>query len=125
MKRRKFLGSLFIIFLIGGKLLLDFIRFTPEKSHKVRIPEDEIGLKPKIKDGVIYFRDSNGLHLMSARCTHLGCIVEYDEKTGIFRCPCHGSEFNLSGSVIKGPAKKNLKKLDYISDKNIIWAVVD
>ncbi len=127
MKRRKFLSSLsgLIIFLVGGKLIFEFMRFRVKKSHKIRILEDEMTGKPKIRDGVIFFRDQDGLHLLSARCTHLGCIVEYDEKTGIFRCPCHGSEYVKDGSVIKGPARKRLKKLDYILDENIIWAIGD
>ncbi len=127
MKRRDFLSSLLslIIFIVSGKLLLDFLGFRLKKSHKIRILRDEVTENPRIKEGVIYFRDRDGLHILSGRCTHLGCIVEFDEKSGIFKCPCHGSEYALDGSVIKGPARKRLKKLDYIVDGNIILTAVD
>ena len=52
-------------------------------------------------------------------CTHLGCVPvgsqgEYD---GWF-CPCHGSHYDTSGRIRKGPAPKNLEvpPYEYISD---------
>src|ERR1043165_3362091 len=43
------------------------------------------------------------------KCPHKGCEVAIDTKTNSkFVCPCHGSEFKLTGEVTKGPAKKNL-----------------
>jgi glycine/D-amino acid oxidase-like deaminating enzyme/nitrite reductase/ring-hydroxylating ferredoxin subunit len=50
-------------------------------------------------------RDEHGnLHAVSARCTHLGCIVEWNEAEASWDCPCHGSRFAPDGHVIKGPA---------------------
>ena len=46
--------------------------------------------------------------VLSAHCTHLGCIINQTED-GKLVCPCHGSEYDLSGKVIKGPAYKNLE----------------
>jgi Rieske Fe-S protein len=43
------------------------------------------------------------------KCPHKGCEVAVDPKTSSkLVCPCHGSEFKLTGEVTKGPAKKNL-----------------
>lgn len=48
----------------------------------------------------------------SARCTHLGCIVEYrSEKGGYFYCNCHGSVFDGAGRNIQGPAPRPLQPL--------------
>jgi Rieske Fe-S protein len=44
---------------------------------------------------------------LSATCTHQGCAVSKIEN-GTIDCPCHGSRFNLDGSVAKGPATKPL-----------------
>ena len=44
----------------------------------------------------------------SATCTHTGCTVN-KVVDGTIDCPCHGSKFNLDGSVAKGPATKPLE----------------
>jgi Rieske Fe-S protein len=55
------------------------------------------------------FRDEQGaLHTVSAVCTHMGCIVGWNETDRSWDCPCHGSRFALDGSVIHGPAVKAL-----------------
>jgi Rieske Fe-S protein len=44
----------------------------------------------------------------SAICTHAGCTVN-KVADGTIDCPCHGSKFNLDGSVANGPAQKPLE----------------
>ena len=60
--------------------------------------------------------------VMVGVCTHLGCIPlgEKGEYNGWF-CPCHGSHYDTSGRVRKGPAPNNLEipKYEFI-DNNII-----
>ncbi|WP_114951828.1 FAD-dependent oxidoreductase [Sphingosinicella terrae] len=55
------------------------------------------------------YRDEGGaLHAVSAVCTHMGCIVGWNETDRTWDCPCHGSRFGLDGAVIHGPAVKPL-----------------
>jgi cytochrome b6-f complex iron-sulfur subunit len=43
-------------------------------------------------------------------CTHLGCLYNWNDQEGIFRCPCHGSQFQADGTYIQGPAPRSLDR---------------
>ena len=45
---------------------------------------------------------------LSTVCTHEGCTVVYDSGAGDIKCPCHGSVFSITGSVVNGPASSPL-----------------
>jgi glycine/D-amino acid oxidase-like deaminating enzyme/nitrite reductase/ring-hydroxylating ferredoxin subunit len=51
-----------------------------------------------------YKDDQGNLHLRSAVCTHLYCIVDWNSMEKTWDCPCHGSRFDPYGKVINGPA---------------------
>ena len=68
---------------------------------------------------VVRGKDS-GLHAVSAVCTHMGCSVLYDEKLGSIRCPCHGSQYELDGQVVKGPAARPLRQYDVRNDNGLV-----
>ena len=41
---------------------------------------------------------------INAVCTHLGCVVPWNAAENKFICPCHGSQYNNQGKVVRGPA---------------------
>ena len=58
------------------------------------------------------YRDDDGvLHGVSARCTHLGCLVHFNDTEVAWECPCHGSRFAVDGTVIQGPANRPLDRV--------------
>jgi 3-phenylpropionate/trans-cinnamate dioxygenase ferredoxin reductase subunit len=62
-------------------------------------------------DKLAVYRDEQGsLHAVSAVCTHLGCLVEWNGAEQSWDCPCHGSRFRIDGSIIQGPAKRDLER---------------
>ena len=56
--------------------------------------------------------DAGQLHAVSAQCTHLGCIVHFNDAERAWECPCHGSRFAVDGTVIQGPANRPLERKD-------------
>jgi cytochrome b6-f complex iron-sulfur subunit len=46
---------------------------------------------------------------VSAKCTHSGGPLSYEEKSGLFKCAWHGSKFNTDGTNAGGPAKNPVK----------------
>jgi glycine/D-amino acid oxidase-like deaminating enzyme/nitrite reductase/ring-hydroxylating ferredoxin subunit len=60
-------------------------------------------------ENVAAFKDEQDrVHAVSAVCSHMGCIIGWNETDRTWDCPCHGSRFELSGEVIHGPATKPL-----------------
>jgi Rieske Fe-S protein len=47
---------------------------------------------------------------ISATCSHLGCIVTWDDEQQIFKCPCHNGKYDSQGRVISGPPPKPLRR---------------
>ncbi|MEM8640515.1 MAG: cytochrome b6-f complex iron-sulfur subunit [Cyanobacteria bacterium P01_G01_bin.54] len=45
---------------------------------------------------------------LNAICTHLGCVVPWNAAANKFMCPCHGSQYNDEGKVVRGPAPLSL-----------------
>ena len=62
-------------------------------GHKLAVHRDEL----------------NQLQVCSAICTHLGCVVHWNNAEKSWDCPCHGSRFETNGAVIEGPAMKALE----------------
>jgi glycine/D-amino acid oxidase-like deaminating enzyme/nitrite reductase/ring-hydroxylating ferredoxin subunit len=62
---------------------------------------------------VAAYRDENGeVLLRSATCTHMGCIVGWNDAECTWDCPCHGSRFQPNGEVISGPAVSPLPPVE-------------
>ena len=56
----------------------------------------------------VYKASDGTFHKMSALCTHLKCVVQWNGTEDTWDCPCHGSRFDATGKVLMGPAVDNL-----------------
>lgn len=121
-RRRDFLGlsALWTSALAMGTALAGMLRLPkpavlpgPLRIYKLGDPAQfAVGSVTRMQAANFHlFRDEQGFHAISAVCTHLGCIVAYNEGQG-FACPCHGSRFNERGAVIGGPAPAGLPWLE-------------
>jgi glycine/D-amino acid oxidase-like deaminating enzyme/nitrite reductase/ring-hydroxylating ferredoxin subunit len=63
-------------------------------------------------DVAAYRADDGTVSAVSARCTHLGCLVRFNGAETTWDCPCHGSRFDVDGRVIEGPATRRLRRAD-------------
>lgn len=92
--------------LVGG--------YLSRKPHEFEALRPGEGAVLKIDDSnVAAFRDEEGrVHACSAVCTHMGCLVGWNETDRSWDCPCHGSRFALDGSVIHGPAVTPLETVN-------------
>jgi cytochrome b6-f complex iron-sulfur subunit len=72
------------------------------------LPENEVlntaGNSKIFNSNIIIINTGTGFVALTAICTHQGCVVQYNSVSGNLECPCHGSKFLISGSVLQGPA---------------------
>lgn len=120
-------------------------RFTPVKSAKNYIKENINVAKQYLKDlpgkaeaerfsevrpgegkvvevddekWAVYKDETGQVHCCSAVCTHMDCIVDWNDAEKSWDCPCHGSRFEATGEVIEGPAFSPLDKRNVKSKKD-------
>lgn len=61
---------------------------------------------------VAVYKDATGkISAHSAVCTHLGCIIGWDDTNKRWECPCHGSAYGTDGKVLRGPTKRDLPEV--------------
>ncbi len=60
---------------------------------------------------IFVVRREGMLYGVDATCTHLGCATNWFAEEGLFKCPCHGSNFKLNGDVVAGPAPSPLYRV--------------
>jgi Rieske Fe-S protein len=85
-------------------------RLTGGESGGIASVQPGEGKVLKLKGGkAAAYRDEGGvLHLHSAVCPHMGCIVAWNEAQKTWDCPCHGSRFKCDGQLLGGPAESGL-----------------
>jgi glycine/D-amino acid oxidase-like deaminating enzyme/nitrite reductase/ring-hydroxylating ferredoxin subunit len=82
----------------------------PEPLDAESLRPGEGGLFARGEGQMAAARDSEGeLHAVSPRCTHMGCLVSWNNAEESWDCPCHGSRFTGNGRVIHAPAFVDLK----------------
>jgi cytochrome b6-f complex iron-sulfur subunit len=98
---------------LGG--ILRFLSSPSEESPATQFdlgPVDQfpVGTRKALpKAQAVLLHTPQGFTAFSTACPHLGCTVNEDENG--FTCPCHGSQFEGTGGLRRGPAKSSLQEL--------------
>ncbi len=93
---------------VASEMVKDYRKSYDEKAFAdIRLGEARV-MEIDGKKLAVTRDDKSVLHVVSAVCPHLGCIVHYNDAEKTWDCPCHGSRFELDGSFIEGPAYEPL-----------------
>ena len=121
--RRQFLTILSRAFVglwaLGGAGVVTAYMRAPERGEssgrQVRIgtlDELRIGEAKLVRHGVTPFfvirTNETQVLALSAVCTHVRCILNYDRDRRTIVCPCHDGRFDLNGNVLSGPPPRSL-----------------
>jgi cytochrome b6-f complex iron-sulfur subunit len=89
--------------LFGKKLSVDLAQVP-----KLKEIGGQVTIKLMREDVLIIRESEKTVRIFNAHCTHKGCLVKYSKKDNRIECPCHGSQYDLNGNVLKGPAPRPL-----------------
>jgi len=95
---------------VAGYYLKDYIKGA-DATQLAEVPRGEGRIVEIAGDKLAVYRDDSfQLHVVSPVCTHLKCIVHWNNAERSWDCPCHGSRFSTDGEVLEGPAITPLQK---------------
>lgn len=124
--RRQFLG-IFALYAFAASVIISVFGFLRMilpaiRNNKKIIKISKPGAYPIsrftfVPEARIYvFRERKGIRVLSSLCTHLGCTLTKTDDG--FRCPCHGSCYDNTGTVKSGPATINLSWFEISRNRN-------
>lgn len=108
---------------IGGFLAANFLMFLrfffpralfePSTKFRIGFPSDFApGVDERFKQShrIWVVRSPDKLFVVVAKCTHLGCTPNWIEAEQKFKCPCHGSGYDMEGRNFEGPAPRPMDR---------------
>src|SRR5690349_669820 len=129
-RRRKFvmaavLGTLSVNLLMFLRFFFPRALYEPKTRFKIGYPSDfGFGVDTKFQSAhrIWVVRNTEGIFVISAVCTHLGCTPDWKPSENKFKCPCHGSGYDSEGINFEGPAPRPMDraKVDLAPDGQII-----
>lgn len=101
--------------------LKDGIHAAKDLTKRIfQVPNQEIEELPAGHGGVVtydgekvgvYKDEKEGAFIVSVKCPHLGCQLDWNPDEKSWDCPCHGSRFDYKGNLIDNPAQIDLERI--------------
>lgn len=112
--RRRFIALGFGVAILSGLMLWlgKSGKWGARQARLLRIKKSSVppsGALVFDESRVAITRDGGQVTAYDLRCPHLGCTVQVGSRDWV--CPCHGSRFDRSGRVLRGPADRDLRQL--------------
>lgn len=99
----------------GMHTVKDFSRriFAFPRGEEERLPAGHGGIVEYDGQKAGVYKDEDGkIHVVSPKCPHLGCQLEWNPDEKSWECPCHGSRFDYMGKVLDNPAQEDLEQIE-------------
>jgi cytochrome b6-f complex iron-sulfur subunit len=117
-RRRRFvmaavLGTLGVNFLMFLRFFFPRALYEPKTRFRIGYPSDfGFGVDTKFQNQyrIWVVRNTEGIFVISAVCTHLGCTPDWKPAENKFKCPCHGSGYDSEGINFEGPAPRPMDR---------------
>lgn len=96
----------------GAHAVRDLSRqvFAPAREEIEKLPEGRGGIVELEGEKVGVYKDEQGeTYIVSVKCPHLGCQLEWNPDEKSWDCPCHGSRFDYRGNLLDNPAQEDLQ----------------
>jgi len=115
-----FFGSVSLVFLLPRKNLtrqprlvgiLDEEELPGQGVKRIEFAGAAAAGRRPVNQRVFVVKKAARLFALSARCTHLGCLVEWSRHRQRFVCPCHGGMYDDEGLVVQGPPSGPLARI--------------
>jgi len=116
--RRRFvmaavLGTLGVNFLMFLRFFFPRVLYEPNTKFKIGYPSDfgfGVDTKFQSQHRIWVVRNTEGIFVIWAVCTHLGCTPDWKPSENKFKCPCHGSGYDSEGINFEGPAPRPMDR---------------
>jgi cytochrome b6-f complex iron-sulfur subunit len=105
-----FLAASFLMFL---RFFFPRTLFEPSSKFRIGYPSDfGLGVDERFKQAqrIWVVRRPDKLFVVYAKCTHLGCTPNWIETENKYKCPCHGSGYDMEGRNFEGPAPRPMDR---------------
>ena len=117
-RRRRFvmasvLGFLSVNLVMFLRFFLPRALYEPKTTFTIGYPSDfGFGVDTKFQNvhRIWVVRNTEGIFVISAICTHLGCTPDWKSSENKFKCPCHGSGYDPEGVNFEGPAPRPMDR---------------